>query len=89
MKKIIPILIGVVIVIGLALVVSGINYKTSPSGDGSVEVSDNAQIQPTANDSISISDSSNVDKTGVDFYIDEDGNRVYILSAVDSPNIDD
>lgn len=88
MKKIILALIGIAIVAGSALAFSGINYKT-PDGKGSVEISDNAQIQPTSSDNVSISDSSDIDKTGIEFYIDEDGNKVYILNVADSPNLSD
>jgi len=39
-------------------------------------------------DSIQPTDSATVEKTG-DYFIDEDGNKVYIIDAGDSPQISD
>jgi len=67
--------IAVVVIIGIVIALA---YTPQENGD-KLEI---PVEEPN------ISDSANV-STGADFIIDEDGNKVFIISAKDEPNIED
>ena len=53
------------------------------------EVLDDISIEPIQESSVSISDSVTLTKNNPDYEIDEEGNKKYIISAKDSPTIEE
>ena len=53
------------------------------------EVLDDISIEPIQESSVSISDSVTLTKNNPDYVIDEEGNKKYIISAKDSPTIEE
>ena len=53
------------------------------------EVLDDISIEPIQESSVSISDSVTLTKNNPDYEVDEEGNKKYIISAKDSPTIEE
>ena len=70
-------------------IISAMIYNIPSDGKEAIEIKDSAQIQPTSNDSVSVTDSADVSKSGVDFYINEEGKKVYVITITDSPDLKD
>ena len=70
-------------------IISAMIYNIPSDGKEVIEIKDSAQIQPTSNDSVSVTDSADVSKSGVDFYINEEGKKVYVITITDSPDLKD
>jgi len=77
--------IAVVIIIGIIFTIfasGGTIASDSP------EISENVMLDESGlgGDSVGVNDSSTVNK-GVEFYMDEEGNKTYVIEASDSPDI--
>lgn len=68
--------IAAVVIIGIVVALA---YNPQENGDG---------LEIPVEESPNISDSANVSE-GADFIIDEEGNKVYIISVGDKPDLDD
>ena len=53
------------------------------------EVLDDISIEPIQESSVSISDSVTLTKNNPDYEVDKEGNKKYIISAKDSPTIEE
>lgn len=85
-NKNIRIIAGISAAIIFGIIVSVI-ANSDPSQNDSNLNSLNPEISETE-DSIQPTDSATVEKTG-DYFIDEEGNKVYIIDAGDSPQFSD
>lgn len=88
MAKTIPIIIGSSIAIIIALV-SAVSYNVPSDEKSALEIKDSAAIQPIASDVLPTIDSVIISKNTVDFYINEEGNKTYVLNIVDSPTLEE
>jgi len=78
MKKI-PIIAG--ISIAVIVIIFAASYNVSPDKKG-LEISDNVQIQYSPN-----VNNSTMETNKPDSFINENGNKTYIINAVDSPTL--
>lgn len=88
MAKTIPIIIGSSVAIIIAMV-SVMTYNVPSDEKSALEIKDSASIQPIASDVLPATDSVTISKSTVDFYINEGGNKTYVLNVTDSPTIEE
>ncbi len=75
-----------------AAIIIGIIFTIFASGGSissdSPEISENVMLDESGpgGDSVGVNDSYTINK-GVEFYLDEDGKRIYVIEASDSPDI--
>ena len=74
------------ITIGIAIIAIIVIYALNQD---QTEILDDISIEPTQESSLSISDSVTLTKNNPDYVIDEEGNKKYIISAKDSPTIEE
>ena len=84
---------GVAIGGGIAVVIIIVIIFTIFASGGTIvsdsqEISENVMLDESGlgGDSVGVNDSSTVNK-GVEFYMDEEGNKTYVIEASDSPDI--
>jgi len=77
--------IAVVIIIGIIFTIFASGGTTASD---SPEISENVMLDESGpgGNSVGVNDSSTVNK-GVEFYLDDDGKKIYVIEASDSPDI--
>lgn len=88
MKKPIPITIGISSAIVLAILV--VFGSSEPSQHkGAVDIVDSVKIEIPTTDMVITTDSANSSRPGLDYTINSEGKKNYVLSATDSPDVSD
>jgi len=91
MKKVKILIAGIIIaiVVSISILATSQNYQTNtqPAIIDNPETEDMAGVSLNSNDSPTLSDSSS--PQGQEFWIDDDGNRHYTITASDSPTLED
>ncbi len=81
--------IAVAVIIGIALATS-FEGADSPTITQDEVVTEEGTVQTTSpGDTANIEESVEITKGGTKFFIDENGNKVYVIEVVDTPNISD
>ena len=79
--------ISVVLVVGIVLAINAENPLLEVQDEVDAEDKTVVSTSPQP-DSVTITDTATLNKSG-DFYIDEEGKKVYVIKAEDSPDIGD
>ena len=74
------------IAVGIAIVAIIAVYAFSQD---QADVSNEISIEPAQDSSVSISDSVTLTQNNPDYEVDEEGNKKYVITAKDSPTLED
>lgn len=86
---------SVLIGIGIAIVaITSTSYLLNPNDNtvpkkGAVDVTDSAQVELPTGDTAIIADTANSSQNGLDYTINEQGKKNYVITATDSPDVSD
>ncbi len=90
-KSAIAVVVGIVIVISVVVLLPLKSGEVPPIIQDQPKVEDQAQLNvgTSVKDEPNLADSAvSSNQTEWDFYIDEEGNKNYVISAVDTPDIE-
>jgi len=76
------------VIVGIIIAVLATGSSISPSDKP--EITEDVSIETSRpGDIVSINDSYTIKKGGVDFYINDEGKKTYVINASDSPELGD